>query len=58
MKRSGLDRLGPALVQAIQMALGGGEFGIAEGGILGKQLARFVDVAGQEDPERHPQRIR
>ena len=50
-------RLRPALAQAIEVPLGGGEFGVAQRGLFGQQLARLVDVAGHEDAECDPQQI-
>ena len=57
MQRSRFDGFGPALAQAIEMPLGGGQLGVAQRCLLGKEFARFVDVAGHEDAECDPQRI-
>jgi len=57
MQRSGLDGLGPALAQAVEVRLGGGELGIAQCGIFREQLARLAGVARHEDAECDPQRI-
>ena len=45
MQRGGLDGLGPALAQPVQMPFGGGKLGIAQQRLLGKKFAGFVDVA-------------
>ncbi len=38
MKRGGLDGLGPAFAETVQMPLGGGELGIAQICLFGKKI--------------------
>src|SRR5579883_806054 len=55
MDRAGLDRLGPALAQAGEMAVGGLRLGFADRRLLGHQPARKVEVTRGEDVERQAQ---
>ena len=57
MQRGGLDGLGAAFAQAIQMPLGSGKLGVAQCGFFREQLARLVDVARHEDAERDPELV-
>jgi hypothetical protein len=38
MQRRGLDGLGPALAQPVEMPFGGGQLGVAQRRLLGQQL--------------------
>src|SRR5688500_18974091 len=52
MQRAGLDALGPAAAQAVQIAVGGFAFAVAEADLLLEELAGHADVATDEDGER------
>ena len=57
MQRGGLDGLGPAFSQTVEVPFRGGKLGIAQQRLLRQKLARLVDIAGHEDAERDPKRV-